>query len=105
MDLSTQIFCSALVRRIMREAKLHLENGLQKFPSDDALWRALGVVEEKLGNISAAIAAHQKATELNQNHPSSYIELAGIMRDAGRVEEADAVMKTPEELAVQHPLI
>ena len=47
-----------------------------KFPSDDALWRALGVVEEKLGNISAAIAAHQKATELNQNHPSSYIELA-----------------------------
>lgn len=83
---------TAKARKVILEAS-------KKFPDEAEVFFRLGVIEDKLSNKQATIAAMRKAVELNPNHADALNYLAYTWAEQGEnLEEALAMAEKADEL-------
>ena len=69
------------------------ERTLEVAPDNEAAWRALSVVQTKLGQFDDAEASMQKAIELSPQNWKIITEYALLINDRQRRDEAEALLE------------
>ena len=64
---------------------------IKKFPKDDKLYEALGLIEQLNNNEETSIDYYNKGLELNANSDSIKQKLASLYRQIGQIEKANAI--------------
>jgi tetratricopeptide (TPR) repeat protein len=75
------------------EARVSYERYLQLAPDDAEAWNGLGRVSRGLGDLDAAAACFRRAMELNADHREAHWNLAAVLVESGRPQEAVAVLQ------------
>ena len=65
---------------------------IKKFPKDDKLYEALGLIEQLNNNEETSIDYYNKGLELNANSDSIKQKLASLYRQIGQIEKANAIV-------------
>jgi tetratricopeptide (TPR) repeat protein len=76
-----------------------LEGGL----STASLWNYIGICEGQLGNVEASLEAHEKALEIDPKFKESALNLAQMLKESGRVVEAEKAFKKALTIASSSP--
>lgn len=84
---------SALKASDVAAAKAAFEAAIQKNPKQADAHHYLGVVEEQLGHKSEAEKSYRKALELKPDLEESAVNLAALLVESGKFEEAAALMR------------
>lgn len=70
------------------EAKLLAASMAKRFPAHPLGWKALGVLEQRSGNLNVALSAMQKAPSLNLRDAEAFSNLGFCLKDIGWMEES-----------------
>ena len=81
------------------EARLLAEQLLHRFPQHGFTWKALGAIHKKSGDLQAAISALSNATLLLPQDADVHYNLGLALRQAGRIEEANAHFEAATRLS------
>ena len=80
-----------LQERQLTKAMVIYREMLKKFPKDDKLYEALGLIEQLNNNEKTSIEYYNKGLELNANSDSIKQKLASLYRQIGELEKANAI--------------
>jgi tetratricopeptide (TPR) repeat protein len=94
---------SYLLRKDYRRAALQFKNAVQVMPRDADAYYQLGLAELADGNLTAAVNALRKATELNPGHAAAQVKLAELMALSGIKDVAEDGKKRMEDVLRSSP--
>jgi len=80
------------------EAKDLIEKATQLSPGDWWLWLHKGILARSTGDDTAAIAALERATQLDQSQGVAWSQLAHCLHDIGRYEECEHAIRKAIEV-------
>ena len=80
-----------LQERQLTKAMVIYTEMIKKFPKDDKLYEALGLIEQLNNNEETSIDYYNKGLELNANSDSIKQKLASLYRQIGQIEKANAI--------------
>ena len=80
-----------LQERQLTKAMVIYTEMIKKFPKDDKLYEALGLIEQLNNNEEPSIDYYNKGLELNANSDSIKQKLASLYRQIGQIEKANAI--------------
>ncbi|MGB7273128.1 MAG: tetratricopeptide repeat protein [Geitlerinemataceae cyanobacterium] len=82
-----------------KEAIATFQEGIQLYPNNEALYRELGIVQEKIGDSEGEIESYRKAIELKRQQPDwVYVTLGYLLKQKGEEEDAILVYQSGLEL-------
>ena len=61
---------------------------IEQYPHAFVIWNILGAANKGLGRLNEAVAAFQKATQLNPSNPDGHNNLGTALQDQGKLAEA-----------------
>lgn len=73
-------------------ALLQFQNAVKLAPEFAGAWGNLGVTQRRLGDVSAAFAAYERALALEPDNPTVLTNVAAIYRSLGKDMEADRAL-------------
>ncbi len=82
------------------EAETFVRHQIEKAPTDSRLYIMLGKLLQSQGKDQAALAAYEKATELNPGEPLPYFAAAKLLSKSGKREEA---LEKYQAMLAKHP--
>ena len=80
-----------LQERQLTKAMVIYREMIKKYPKDDKLYEALGLIEQLNNNEETSIEYYNKGLELNANSDSIKLKLADLYRQIGQFEKANAI--------------
>jgi tetratricopeptide (TPR) repeat protein len=96
----------ALRLRLPQAAAHQFETAVRLAPRFAPAWGNLGVALRRMGDISGALHAYQRALEIDPTNPTVLSNLATVYRSMGRDEEADAALAAANiSVASPHTLL
>jgi len=75
------------------EAGRHAEEAVRRMPDVGAAWWVAGEVEEKKGNMGAALDRFEKAASLGYGDPRALVHLGKLLLDTGRAADGRAYLR------------
>jgi tetratricopeptide (TPR) repeat protein len=88
------------------EAIATFKEGIQLYPNNEALYRELGIVQEKIGDIEGEIASYRKAIDLQPQQPDwVYVTLGYLLKEQEEWEEAISVYQSGLAVYPSHPVL
>lgn len=71
------------------KAEAQLQQVIERWPQLSGPWLNLGIVQQKGGQADTAESSFRKALEINDSNVFAWNQLAALLRDKGRFDEAE----------------